>query len=64
MQQSKRVLGLNVEAEKPMLLSQEVVREIRAGVRQVVEYNTHEYMCLQVCVQHVFRIDMHFSRHC
>jgi hypothetical protein len=46
MQQSKRVLGLNVEAERPMLLSQEVVREIRAGVRQVVEYNTHEYTCV------------------
>ncbi len=46
MQQSKRVLGLNVEAEGSMLQSQEVNREIMAGVRQVVEYNTHKYMCV------------------
>ena len=43
MQQSKRVLGLNVAAEGPVLQTQEVVREMRAGVRQVIECNTHRY---------------------
>ncbi len=49
---SKRVLGLNVVAGDRMPQPQEMVREMRGGVRQVAEYkcSTYKYILLLACV--------------